>query len=262
MNPTHHELTPVQDFGNWWAKREDLACNIGPLHPSGSKVRQYTAMAAKSPPGTPMVVGCSAHSAQQIYVADAAERSGVKAYVFVPAREHTTKATLWAADHGAEVIAVRPGYPSVYRNQAKAKAKELGGCIRWDVEVAVIDSAYQATNIPTNTGRIIVPTGSGLTAAGVLAGLAHLGRKDVSVLAVAVSAMASYEHIMETAARFTTHELPWLEVVRHPMPYEVPLYPKTPFDDTWLDPYYAAKALSYVQPGDCLWVSGRRPTNL
>jgi hypothetical protein len=43
------ELTPVEDFGGWWVKREDAAAYAGPEYPSGSKVRQYAAMIGEAP---------------------------------------------------------------------------------------------------------------------------------------------------------------------------------------------------------------------
>lgn len=256
-----HELTPVEDCGAWWVKREDKACFIGKDRPSGAKVRQYMDMAAKHPPGTPMVVGCSAHSAQQIYVADAALRAGAPAHIFVPASKTSSASTQWCIYAGANVDFVRPGYPTVYRARAKAKAKELGGCIRWDVDLAVRDTMDQTENIPAGCQRVIVPTGSGLTAAGVLAGLANAGRVEVAVVAVAVSGLAAADKITETADRFSEYRLPSLKLERHRFGYDTGLPGSLP-DGSMLDPYYAAKAMSYVEPGDLLWVSGRRPDDL
>lgn len=255
------ELTPVEDMFGFWAKREDLACRIGPERPSGAKVRQYMAMAAKNPPGTPMVVGCSAFSAQQLYVADAAARVGAPGFIFVPARAAMTPATKWCIAMGATIEEVRPGYPSIYRARAKAKAKALGGCIRWDVDLAVTDTAAQTENLPRDCQRVVVPTGSGLTAAGVLAGLAERGRFDVEVVCVAVSDMADPAKILQTANGFTTHLLPRMVFVRHGGKYETPTAASLP-NGVRLDPFYAAKALVHVQPGDVLWVSGARPETL
>lgn len=256
-----HELTPVEDCGAWWVKREDRACYIGPERPSGAKVRQYMDMAAKHPPGTPMVVGCARHSAQQIYVADAALRAGAPAHIFVPANKNISSSTDWCIMSGADVHFVRPGYPSVYRARAKAKAKELGGCIRWDVDLAVRDTMDQTANIPANCQRVIVPTGSGLTAAGVLAGLANAGRIEVDVVAIAVSDLASAENITATADRFSEYRLPQFTLHRHRLSYDKGVSASLP-DGSMLDPYYAAKAMSHVEDGDLLWVSGRRPDDL
>lgn len=254
------ELTRVDRFGGWWAKREDLACDAGPHLPAGSKVRQYLAMAANHPPGTPMIVGCSADSCQQVYVAAAAKQAGCRGVVVVPARAKRTPATEWCAAMGAEVVEVRPGYPSVCRAEAKRRAAELGGCIRWDRAKAVADAADQCANLP-ECRRVVVPTGSGLTAAGVLAGLAAAGRRGVTVVAVAVSGMAKESVVLKLAAGLASGPLPPFWLVPPCCPYGQPRRAALP-DDTPLDSYYAAKAVRHIQDGDCLWVPGRRPVDI
>ena len=253
-------LTPVEAFNGWCAKREDLACFQGPDYPSGLKMRQYLRM-AKAQPGMPMLVGCSANSAMQIYVAAAANMTGVPGIVYVPARKKRTAATEWAIAMGAEVIEVRPGYKSVYRQHARERAKELGGAVRWDVMGGVNDVVDQMANIPEDIRRIVVPTGSGLVCAGVLAGLAKRGWTDIGVLAVAVSEMADEEGIKKLAARVAGDSpLPTLTLVRHPTKYDTPMVERLP-DGTPLDPFYAAKAVEYVRDGDLLWVPGLRPVD-
>lgn len=61
-------LTRVDRFGDWYAKREDLAGYTGDGAPSGAKVRQYVGMIANSDPSATLMVGCSADSAMQVYV--------------------------------------------------------------------------------------------------------------------------------------------------------------------------------------------------
>lgn len=254
--------TPVTDFGTWWAKREDYAAFQSPLWPSGSKVRQFLAMAAKAP-GAPMIVGCAAASAMQIYVAASAKQSGVAGIIYVPGRKEPTSATQWAIDHGAEIVSVYPGYKSVYRKRAKERSIALGKTVRWDVPGALRDTAAQCGNLPPKTKRVVVPTGSGLTAAGVLAGLTHFHKCDdglglPEVYAVAVSPLASFEGILKSARSLTDKPLPKLTLVRAPLKYEQ--WTAKVLPNGWpLDPYYAAKALDMVVGGDCLWVSGLRP---
>jgi len=254
MKPKVDVLTRVDVFDGWYAKRDDKACFISADMPSGSKVRQYLAMAKDCPKGTPMVVGCSASSAQQVYVADAAKRCNTRGIVFVPARAKRTRSTQWAIDMGAEVHEVRPGYPSVYRSRAKEFARGLGGCVRWNPKLAVLDTAVQTNNLPSDIRRVIVPTGSGLVAAGVLVGLAG---SDVKVIAVAVSSLASKEKIIETALKYVK-EVPRLEFVKLRIPYEKPMLDIRLPDGDILDPFYAAKAMPFVKDGDCLWVTGCR----
>jgi 1-aminocyclopropane-1-carboxylate deaminase/D-cysteine desulfhydrase-like pyridoxal-dependent ACC family enzyme len=252
------ELTPVQSFGEWYAKRDDLACYSDDNAACGSKVRQYLQMAAACP-GVPMLVGCSAFSAQQIYVADAANRCGRRGFIVVPKRRERSRATEWCAEHGAKVIEISPGYPSVYRKHARELAADLGAVVRWRPDMAVLDTAMQCINLPAGIRRLIVPVGSGLVAAGLLVGT--MGRK-IKIRGVAVSGMATRESVIAAAEKqfafVNRAELEKFKLIPPTTKYETPAFENLP-DGTPLDPYYAAKAVKYLRPGDCLWITGRRP---
>ena len=161
------DLTPVVTYGDWCAKREDCYAPLGVDAPNGSKVRQYCRMSSLSP-GSPMLAGCSADSAMQVYIAAAARHHGVPGIVYVPSRKNITEATKYALDMGCEVNGVRPGYLSVCRARARTRAKELGKIVRWMPDLAVEDTVRQCRNIPSWVRRVVVPTGSGLTAAAVI----------------------------------------------------------------------------------------------
>lgn len=249
-------LTPVEDYGGWWVKRDDLACGGFPGMPAGSKVRQYGKMAAAAP-GVPMLVGCSADSAMQIYVAAAAKQAGVPGVVFTAKRKNRTAATTYALDMGATVHEVAPGYLTQCRKAARDEGKRLGKIVRWDVLGALEDAAKQVRNLPKGVARVVVPTGSGLTAAGVLAGLARAGR-SVPVVAVAVSGMATEDGIQGYARKLFQGSLPSLELVRAAGSYGKWASARLP-SGAYLDPYYAAKAVPFLRLGDCLWVPGVRP---
>jgi 1-aminocyclopropane-1-carboxylate deaminase/D-cysteine desulfhydrase-like pyridoxal-dependent ACC family enzyme len=267
------ELTPVHQFpikgGTFWAKRDDLACYTGPEWPSGSKVRQYAAMIAANP-GKPMIVGCSAHSAMQIYVAAAAKLNKTKGIVYTAARAQRTDATAYAKRLGVELHEERPAYLNVVQSRAKARAGTLRkGYVKWDEKGAVVDAANQVNAAQlVAVQRIVIPTGSGLTAAGVLAGIYLSAMTSIKVLCVAVSPMADKKHIESQArqcidammgdGRGSKHRLPSLSVIRAKSKYdqwEAAILP----DGTPLDPYYAAKAMPYVKAGDLFWLPGLRP---
>jgi 1-aminocyclopropane-1-carboxylate deaminase/D-cysteine desulfhydrase-like pyridoxal-dependent ACC family enzyme len=252
-----NDLTRISQFDGWCAKREDEAGYVDAGYPSGSKVRQYAAMAARSP-GAAMIVGCSANSAMQIYVAAAAKRAGVPGIIYTARRGERTAATQYAVALGAQVIEWGSGaYLSVLRSKAREHAVGLPSYVMWDPGAALRDAADQCRNLPGWARRVLVPTGSGLTCAGVLAGLAEQG-SGATVVAVAVSGMATYEEIIRQAVKVTRRVLPPFELIRVPVPYDKWATRRLP-DLTPLDPFYAAKALAYVQPGDCLWIPGLRP---
>ncbi len=252
------EITPVDKFDGWYAKRDDSACSIGADFPSGSKVRQYIRMAESSSKDAVMLVGCSAFAAQQIYVADCAKRMDRKAIVLVPKRKERSVMTQWAEYRGAEIIEVTPGYPSVYRCRAREMAKKLNGCVRWNREMAIVDTAIQVKNLPKKVKRVVVPVGSGLVASGILLGLALQNRLEVSVLAVSVSTMiAKASEILSLCSDRYSGALPKLDLICLKKKYSSPEVASLP-NDVLLDPYYAAKAFPFVQADDCLWVTGYR----
>ena len=253
-------LTRVDRFGDWYAKREDLAGYTGDGAPSGAKVRQYVGMIANSDPSATLMVGCSADSAMQVYVSHAAATHGRTGIVVVPKRKARSDATEYAIAMGAEVVEVSPGYPSVYRARCREIAAERNlKIVRWDREYAARDTAAQVANIPEDVTRVIVPTGSGLTAAGVMGGLSAIGRNDVVVVAACVSDMANGESIAQTCEKFFGQCSVNLVVVPPASAYGKGVKGAVLPNGDGLDPFYAAKAMGHVTPGSMLWVSGRRP---
>lgn len=266
---SHTSITPITYFDGWCAKREDYAFKSGANTPSGLKVRQFVKMCSDNP-GVPMVVGCSADSAMQIYVAWASKQLGVPATIFVPRRKKKSSATKYAMAMGAEVHEVYPGYATVYRKHARDYARAIGGAVRWNPFQAIHDTAIQCMNLPTDVKRVIVPTGSGLVAAGVMAGLAIMRRPDIEVVAVCVSDLANEDNIRHncnimvdaiTKAYYDPilrPEIPVLSMQRTSGGYGDWVFETMP-DNSVLDPFYSAKAMPYIQDGDCLWASGMRP---
>jgi hypothetical protein len=250
-------LTPIDIFDGWSAKREDRAFYVNPNLPSGSKVRQYLTMAGQKP-GAPMLVGCTSTSAMQVYVAYASAALRVPGIVYVSRRNVPTASTEWSRAMGAEIHEIPNGRLPVVRKRAKDRGAELGAYVRWDAGYALRDVAYQCSNIPVGTRRVVLPVGSGLIFSGVLAGLALYHENPPEVLAVSVSGLFDMEKSKALASRLTERPLPKATALRHPTPYERGVAAALP-DGTPLDPYYSAKSLASVGAGDCLWVPGVRP---
>lgn len=260
-------ITPVHNIDGIFVKREDLAYWHSLEHPSGSKVRQYLEMAHfnlfmnKIPPEnnpTPCIVGCSANSCQQIYVASTSKVLNTQGIIYVPKRAKKTEATLYCESLGCEINEVKPGYLSVIRKHAKQRAIDLKHVVQWDRELAILDTAKQCQNIPETVKRIIVPTGSGLTAAGIMIGVAE---KGIEVIAVATSPMVVGSGIRQLAKRYQPNkdiELGELTFVCPVMPYDKYLVASLP-DGTPLDPFYAAKAWRLTKENDLFWPPGLRP---
>ena len=269
------DMTPLQQYANGtYAKRDDLAAGG-----VGAKGRQYAKMIGAQDPGLPLVVGCAATSAMQLYVPTMAKAFGRRAIVYTPGRKVKTAEQEFAERHGAEVHYVRPGYMSVVRK----RAKDAGPCVRWVPSMATEDTAAQvASLVGTDVSRVVVAVGSGAAAVGVLVGLHRLGLA-VPVLGVFVSDMADADMVMGRAeqviaprdyvpyeketpadrykAGMEAGQRPQFAAVQHPTAYDKGHKANLP-DGTPLDPYYAAKASTYLASGDCLWVVGCRPVSL
>lgn len=259
-------ITPVHHFDDVWIKREDLAYWSSLEYPSGSKVRQYLNMAGftewingfyKEGEEPPCLVGCSANSAMQVYVAATAHLLKTKGIIYTAQRKIKSDATLYAESLGAEINFIKPGYLSAIRKKARQRAIDLKNIVQWDRTEAVKDTISQCINTPKSVKRIIVPTGSGLTAAGVLIGTRHT---DIQVVAVCTSPMADKDKIMRLAHATSKDNLidSRLTVIPPLTPYDIPQVKRLP-DDTPLDPFYAAKAWGYMQPFDLFWPPGLRP---
>ncbi len=263
-------ITQIDEFNGKFVKREDLAFWSSLEYPSGSKVRQYLNMAGFTEwmngfyePGTepPCLVGCSANSAMQIYIAATARMLKTKGIIYVPKRKVRSDATNYAVKMGSEVNEIKPGYLSVIRKAARQRAIDLKQYVEWDRKAAIQDTITQCENIPIEIKRIIVPTGSGLTAAGIVAYYAN--RPDQhnwpEIVVVATSPMASERQIRSLAFRLSNSMfMPPIKFIGPTTPYDTPVIESLP-DGTPLDPFYAAKAWKYMQTDDLLWPPGLRP---
>jgi 1-aminocyclopropane-1-carboxylate deaminase/D-cysteine desulfhydrase-like pyridoxal-dependent ACC family enzyme len=264
-------ISPVHQFDDIWVKREDLAHFTSLEFPSGSKVRQYMAMTVpkqligehgyweyKVPP---CIVGCSSNSAMQVYVAAAAKQLNTKGIIYTAKRKVRSDATLYAEKMGAEIVEVKPGYLSVIRKATRQRVIDLKHVVEWDRRAAIQDTIDQCANIPEGVKRIIVPTGSGLTAAGVIIGLSRRGlggwpHTGPIVVAVLTSPMTDHERILKLVGHEPNPVR--LQTIDQSTPYDIPVVESLP-DGTPLDCFYAAKAWKYVRDGDCLWPPGLRP---
>jgi len=267
-------ITPVHEFDGKFVKREDLACWASLEYPSGSKVRQYLDMAHRAVQREgfpPCLVPCSANSAMQIYVAATAKQLNTKGIIYVPGRKVRSDATKYAIKLGSEVNEIRkdavdpalkgPGHLSVVKKAARQRAIDLKQYVEWDRKAAIKDTMEQCINIPLGIKRIIVPTGSGLTAAGILAAFAL--RPDQQnwpeIVVVATSPMASEKQIRALAFKLSNSMfMPPIQFIGPSTPYDVPMVMSLP-DGTPLDPFYAAKAWQYMEDGYLLWPPGLRP---
>ncbi|SRR5258706_9574277 len=268
-------ITQIDEFDGKFVKREDIAFWQSLEYPSGSKVRQYLSMAGPKDPDwwegdftyahlngyPPCLVGCSANSAMAIYVAATAKILGTKGIIYTAKRKVRSAGINYALSLGAEVneMTSKQGYYLKHlQKHARQRGIDLKNYVMWDRLAAIQDTIDQCINIPENIKRIIVPTGSGLTAAGIMCGTIGLG---IEIVAVCTSPMADKTKIMQLVNKMGAgkeRKLGALTVLGPTTPYDTPIIESLP-DGTPLDPYYSAKAWKYVERNDMLWPPGLRP---
>lgn len=247
-------LTPVQQHGDIWLKRDDLYTYAGVY---GGKVRtcRYLCDIAKEVGAVGVVTAGSRHSPQVEIVAHVGRAMGLPVRAHVPAGPDTPQ-ILSALAAGAEVLRHRPGHNSVIVARAREDAKAQGWYeIPFGMECAEAAeaTATQVDNLPTDIKRIVVPVGSGMSLAGITHGVAYLGiRGSLQVLGVCVGA--------DPTKRLDRYAHPFFrsytQLVQSTLPYHE--HVQGGYGGVPLDPVYEAKCLPYLQPGDLFWIVGRR----
>jgi len=166
-----------------------------------------------------------------------------------------TPELLAARAHGAEIVQHAPGRNTVIIARARADAAERGWLeipFGMECEAAVEQTAAQAAQLPP-AARYVVPVGSGMSLAGILAGLDRAGN-TTPVLGVVCGA--------DPARRLDRWAPGWrarCTLVGAGLDYHQHA-PAAQLGALALDPVYEAKALPQLRAGDLLWIVGRRET--
>ena len=238
-------LTPVEQRGDIWIKRDDLFdCNGA----RGGKARACLALLK----GAKGAVGAGNRLSPMLSrVARVAEHLGI------PCRGHAAGSNSLSAeeqdakDHGAELVKVQGVN---YLTAVKARARKDAEARGWVFVPFGLESPEyfeqtkaQVANIPTGIKRIVVTAGSGMTVSAICAGLRELGRRD-PILAVRVGLDPT--ELMDRWAPADWRDQ--ITIVTAPTTFEV-AEPHTRWFGVDLDPHYEAKAARYVEPGDLFW---------
>jgi 1-aminocyclopropane-1-carboxylate deaminase/D-cysteine desulfhydrase-like pyridoxal-dependent ACC family enzyme len=247
-------LTPVERHGNIWIKRDDLFEVAGCY---GGKARTCYSLAqeAKKLGYSGLVTASARTSPQSAIVAKVARYLGLTARCHMPTGGYTEMMMLAEAS-GAEIIQHKAGYNTVIIRHAleDARVNRLFdipfGMRNWE---AVTQTREQVANVPPDVKRIVVTVGSAMSACGILHGLRDYNRNDIEVLGVVVGADP-----VKRLDAFGT--IPWrktLTLVRSPIDYHDSA--DNILDGIYLDPYYEAKCIPFLQQEDLFWDVGIRP---
>jgi 1-aminocyclopropane-1-carboxylate deaminase/D-cysteine desulfhydrase-like pyridoxal-dependent ACC family enzyme len=249
--------TPIEQHGEIWLKRDDTFEVNGVR---GGKVRSCLALASVTPSPLGLVTAGARHSPQVHIVAAIGAHLGIGVNVHVPDGESTPE--IDAADKlGAHVFRHRPGYNSVIVARAAEDARNMGEGWRlipfgMETPVAVSETASEVPpELPEGVRRIVVPVGSGMSLCGILSGLRYLGEPGNVLPVLGVVVGASPERRLDTYApmwRFDEH----LTLRPAGVPYGKLVHAEV--GGIELDPVYEAKCARFLEPGDLLWVVGKR----
>lgn len=246
-------LTPVEFHGGVWFKRDDMYQVAGMR---GGKARACHWLATKGQPRGLVTAG-GRGSPQVEIVAAIARHLGLPCRVHVPAGTATPE-MLRAQAAGAELVPHRPGYNSVLcARAAKDAALQNWRLIPFGMQCfpAVSLTTEQSANIPASIQRLIVPVGSGVTLAGILHGLARQHAYKLPFRVIGVVVGANPTRCLDQFAPLNWCSM--VTLVRSRGEYGRPAT-MVRYHDVPLDPYYEAKCLPYLLPGDLLWVVGHR----
>lgn len=154
------------------------------------------------------------------------------------------------------IVQHRPGYRGVLNARGLCSANRVGGVFipAWmESELTVHIVAGFCRSVDSwPPGRLVVPTGSGMTLAGILVALRRSGRRDLRVLGVAVG--ADPESRLD---KYTGFNWRWsCDVVRANGRFGASAVCN--WRGLSVDPIYSSKALPYLRPGDLFWNGGAR----
>jgi 1-aminocyclopropane-1-carboxylate deaminase/D-cysteine desulfhydrase-like pyridoxal-dependent ACC family enzyme len=264
------ELSPVEQHGDVFYKREDMFTPFGSDHVNGSKVRlalyQINKHLAKIEAfhKSTVMAQTSVHSTTGTILAKIAQHFNLKCIICLGASKPKTipkhRMILLARDvYGAEIRNVSGvGYAQVIEKKLKEICQQEGyynSCYNPGFLHII---SHQVENLPDNLENLVIPVGAGIQMAGIVEGLHLHGKKVKRVIGVHVGPDRTKQiHSMLSFA------YPF-EMVNLKTPYskEEKVQIKPGFD---LDPTYEAKAWNWMTQSldlknekTAFWVVGRK----
>jgi len=242
-------ITPTFRVGDCWVKRDDF------FYANGGRGGKCRAAVKLTEGSSGVVTYGSRTSPQGAYTVCAAASVGVQC-VYVCPHGLVTPEMAYVAERGGEVVQIVPGYLSQCRSVANqiAKVREFTMIpLSMESETAVQSTRQQVPgSIPDDVQRVVVVVGGGISAAGISWGLQDIGRQ-VPVVGVQIG-RDPRKQLIRWCPFGRANEI---EVVQARDGY----HRRAPnvWRDVVVDPYYEAKCLPFIQPGDLFWIVGIRP---
>lgn len=215
------EITPWDPRGGTWYKREDLEHDpVWGVNGAKYRACRYLISRARADGATHVVSAASVRSPQSAMAAVLAAEMDMDCTVIVggttPEKAVRHRSIAIAAGAGASIEAIKVGYNPALQSAGARRASELDG--GWqlpygittdtDVEEFLAVGGEQVLNLPEDVQTLVVPFGSGNTAAGVLHGLSVHGSKNVDRVVLIGIGPIRWEWLLKRIPQLT--ELPSL----------------------------------------------------
>jgi hypothetical protein len=191
------DLSPVEEIGGLWFKREDKFAPLGYGGINGSKLRVciWLIDQAVKQGATGVVHGAVTGSPQHPMVACIAAHYGIPVVDCIGTKKPEEHDTLAAAKWlGASFRGFNPGYAATLNAKAKALSEgEFKGYFHLETNITLDErinaaakieafhkvGSAQAANLPEHVETLIVPAGSCNSATGILYGVARFRPKNL-----------------------------------------------------------------------------------
>jgi 1-aminocyclopropane-1-carboxylate deaminase/D-cysteine desulfhydrase-like pyridoxal-dependent ACC family enzyme len=276
MIDDQHELTPVEQHDGRLYKRDDLFAPFADVPLSGGKVRQAMRLLDNAREtiveqhGGVVLTATGVHSPQGLIIARVCRELGLGCVIFVGATtaggalmRHAMlrhAVTAGASLDASARVAYEPALMAAARRWQQAHGGagwlvKFGIDLEHDPEAIIGSTAEQVRNVPASVRHIVVPTGAGITAAGVIVGAERYAPQAV-VVAVQI---AGYDRrsLIDRIAGHRVYEYVALDGI----PYSR-MVKRTIAKRITLDPVYESKAHDWTiahTPADertLFWIVG------
>lgn len=239
-----NELTPVQDIGDLWLKRDDLF-DVAGVRGSKARTGLYLLQGARG-----CTVAGNRHSPMVSRVARIAQYLDIPCSAFTAGSKALSVEEQDAVAHGAQLVKGRAQYLSALTSIARREAEKTGWVwvpLGTECQAYIDQNKRQVANLPAFAHRIVVPVGSGMALAAILHGLKQLGFR-IPILGVVVG--MNPERVLKKWSPEGWEKQ--VKLVRADSNFERPATEST-IEGIQLDPWYEAKCLPHLESGDVLW---------
>jgi hypothetical protein len=194
------DLTPVEEHGGVFFKREDLFAPFDDLPVTGGKVRQCLALVTrrlahiKDECDSTIATAASVHSPQSAIVARIAKEFGLKCIIGHGAKQPLKHRPLSiCTEFGAELVQLTTAHSFtgvLYGRLRELNKKRKFFTIAFGYNAAtdptaIIETvARQVANLPTDMRELVINVGSGVSANAILEGVSRYWQGDIGWLRI------------------------------------------------------------------------------